>query len=106
MTTTTELSDEVQELVWALIDEQATDGQIYRLEELLLENKEARQIYVMCMQMHADLHYLLGGHRFQLPAVLQKVTEPRKAAKPKTPLPVVEFPAVPTNATMPDGMLS
>ncbi len=112
MNTTTELSDEVQELVWALIDEQATDDQIEHLEELLLENKDARQVYVMCMQMHADLHYLLGGYRNKLPAaVLQAVeakksAEQQKAAKKKTPLPVFEFPAIPLNVPMPESMVS
>ncbi len=60
---TTDLLDEVQELVWALVDEQATEEQAQRLERLLLDNREARQIYITCMQMHADLHYLLGGKK-------------------------------------------
>jgi hypothetical protein len=61
MVTMNDLTDEVQELVWALIDEQATDDQIRRLEVLLLHSVEARRIYTRCMQMHADLRYLFAG---------------------------------------------
>jgi hypothetical protein len=63
MTKTTDLNTEVQELAWAMIDEHASDQQVRRLEELLLQSSEARQTYVECMQMHADLYYLLGGKR-------------------------------------------
>lgn len=89
---------EVQELVWALIDEQATDTQVARLEQLLLENDEARRTYVMCMQMHADLHFLLGGRQMELPLVIEqakkaeaaKVEQPKKA---RTPLPALDLPS-------------
>ena len=50
--------EEVQDLVWALVDEQATDEEIRRLEDLLASDEE-RRIYVMCMQMHSDLRFLL-----------------------------------------------
>jgi hypothetical protein len=52
---------EVQDLAWTLLDEQATDKQIGRLEELLLTSNEARRIYVSCIQLHVDLHDLLGS---------------------------------------------
>jgi hypothetical protein len=58
MTETPNLATEVQDLVWALVDNEATDGQISRLEELLLKSAAARRTYVMCMAMHADLHFL------------------------------------------------
>jgi hypothetical protein len=67
MNTTEELLDEVQELTWMMIDDQATDDDVERLERLLLENDEARKVYVNCIQMHVDLQYLLGGKRFTLP---------------------------------------
>ena len=60
MMQTVNLADEVQELVWALVDNEATDSQVGRLEELLLESAKARRLYVSCMQMHADLLNLLG----------------------------------------------
>lgn len=90
---------EVQELVWALIDEQATDSEVTRLEQLLLESDEARRTYVMCMQMHADLHFLLGNRKLSLPAVIeqaQKAEQPAKADAPKkanAPLPLVDLPS-------------
>jgi len=55
-----DLRAEVQELVWTLVNEQATPEQISRLEELLANHEEARQAYVMCIQMHADLQCLFN----------------------------------------------
>jgi len=93
---------EVQELVWALIDEQATETQVARLEQLLLENDEARRTYVMCMQMHADLHFLLGNRQLVLPAVIEqaKKAETAKAEQPKKakmPLPSLDLPSPATS---------
>lgn len=89
---TDEPLDEVQELVWALVDDQATEAEIHHLEELLLESDEARQTYVMCMQMHADLHFLLGP-KPQLPDVLRKILDADKPKPSKTPLPLVDMPS-------------
>jgi len=107
-----DMSDEVQELVWALIDEQATEEQVQRLEQLLLDNREARQIYIACMQMHADLHYLLGGKKFELPEALkeamaakqsqQQTSAAAKAPQQGAPLPLVDLPIPPTG--MPNSM--
>jgi len=89
-----ELLNEVQELVWALIDDQATVEQVRRLEQLLLENEEARRTYITCMQLHADLHYLLGGKRhIPLPAELEQVAAGRQKSPTPTPLSLVDFPA-------------
>ncbi|MEN6452573.1 MAG: hypothetical protein ABFC96_18945 [Thermoguttaceae bacterium] len=96
-----DLSDEVQELVWALVDDAATDEQVRRLEELLLENQEARQIYVTCMQMHADLQCLLGAKPPKLTAPGGKPTTPtHRAAKPRPPLPIVELPTPPASVPL------
>ena len=51
------VTDEIEGLVWSLVDEQATDDGASRLAKLLLERPDARQIYVTCMQMHASLCY-------------------------------------------------
>jgi hypothetical protein len=67
------LAAEVQELVCAVVDGQATDSQLSRMEELLRDDPQARQIYLDCMQMHADLSALLGD-------------------KPAAPLPVASLP--------------
>ena len=87
-----DLTNEVQGLVWALVDDQASDDQVRRLEELLLENQQARHIYVMCMQMHADLHYLLSGKQPRLPIPLQKAGKATGGQKSPSPLPIIELP--------------
>ena len=78
------LAAEVQEIVWALVDDHVTDEQIGRLEKLIAESDEARGTYVRCMQMHADLHHLLGKQR---PAAFPPGTS-------GPPLPITDLPAV------------
>jgi hypothetical protein len=101
MNETIDLKAEVQELAWAVIDEQATDSQIRRLEGLLLENGEARRTYVECIQMHADLHYLLGGKRAKRPAERNN----KKSAKRTSPLEALRVTPSP-NVPLCDGLLS
>jgi hypothetical protein len=106
MDETNDLATEVQELAWAMVDEQATDGQIHRLEELLLEDHEARRVYVMCMQMHSDLHYLLGGKQPRLPAAIEEaIKAERKKARPAA-LPIVDLPPVIANVPFVDRFAS
>jgi hypothetical protein len=69
-----------------LVDEYATDNQVQRLEKLLLENEDARRTYMMCMQMHADLHFLLSGEKSRLAATLEELIEAETAAQsPQSP---------------------
>jgi hypothetical protein len=51
--------ERVQELTWALLDEQSTDDEKSLLENALLSDVQARATYVGCVQLHADLmaHY-------------------------------------------------
>jgi hypothetical protein len=92
MHTTEDLLNEVQELTWALIDDQATDKDVARLEELLVAHNEARQTYVECMRLHTDLHFFFGPPP-RLPQVLEKVLASKEKTPPKTePLPIVNFP--------------
>lgn len=106
MNETDEVMSEVQELVWSLIDDQATEMQVHRLEELLLEDEEARKTYVMCMQMHADLHFLLGGRPMQLPEAVTKPQQPEKPKKTRTPLPLVNLPPVGSTLSVSDAFSS
>lgn len=106
MNETDEAMSEVQELVWSLIDDQATETQVHRLEELLLEDEEARKTYVMCMQMHADLHFLLGGRPMRLPEAVTKLQQPEKAKKTRTPLPLVNLPPVGSTLSVSDAFTS
>jgi hypothetical protein len=45
----------VQELTWALIDEQIESGELQLLESLLLSDDAARHEYINCVQLHTDL---------------------------------------------------
>ncbi len=74
------LKREVQDLVWAVVDEYATESQVRRLEQLVLTNEEARRTYVTCMQMHADLCLLLGGKSFQPKLPKDKPVQRKKSA--------------------------
>ena len=49
------ISERIQELTWALLDEQITDDEFGLLDNLLLSDDKARQSYVGCVQLHADL---------------------------------------------------
>jgi len=51
--------ERVQELTWALVDEHITDDEMTLLESLLLSDDQARQRYIDCTRLHADLtlHY-------------------------------------------------
>ena len=47
--------ERVQELAWALVDEQITEGELALLDNLLSRDEKARATYIECVQMHADL---------------------------------------------------
>ena len=49
------ISDRVQELTWALLDEQINDDEFVLLDNLLLSDEKARGSYLGCVQLHADL---------------------------------------------------
>lgn len=45
----------VQELTWALIDDQIESGEFQLLESMLLSDDAARGEYIHCVQLHTDL---------------------------------------------------
>jgi hypothetical protein len=49
------ITDRVQELTWALLDEQVNADEFRLLENLLLSDDKARDTYIGCVQLHADL---------------------------------------------------
>ncbi len=49
------VSERVQELSWALLDEQINDDEFLLLDNLLLSDEKARDSYIGCVQLHADL---------------------------------------------------
>jgi len=99
-----DLAAEVQDLVWALVDEQATDGQIHRLEELLLDNDDARRVYWSCMQMHGELYALLSGRQMRLPAVVESAVKQCERKK-SLPLSVASFPPVTISVPLVDAAM-
>lgn len=53
------IRERVQELTWALLDEEITDDEKSLLDTLLLSDDNARRCYLECVMLHADLltHY-------------------------------------------------
>jgi hypothetical protein len=53
------IQERVQELTWALLDEEISDDEMSLLDSLLLSDDQARKRYVDCVGLHADLmmHY-------------------------------------------------
>ena len=49
------IAGRVQELSWALLDEQINDDEFRLLENLLLSDDKCRDSYIGCVQLHADL---------------------------------------------------
>jgi hypothetical protein len=47
--------ERVQELTWALLDEDISDDEMSLLDTLLLTGESARSRYVECVQLHTDL---------------------------------------------------
>jgi hypothetical protein len=45
----------VQELTWALLDDQINADEFTELDNALLNDVQARQTYVGCVQLHRDL---------------------------------------------------
>ncbi len=49
------VNERVQELTWALVDEQINDDEMRLLDNLLLSDETARETYIGCVQLHTDL---------------------------------------------------
>src|SRR4051812_38758288 len=71
--------DRTYELAWALFDEQISDAEMAELEGLLRGEKTARESYIRCVQLHADLASHFAG-----------AAKSAKASDPKKP-PVLGF---------------
>jgi hypothetical protein len=56
MPLTEKAAAEVQNLTWALADEMIAPDEVKRLETILLDDADARKLYIECMQLQADLH--------------------------------------------------
>ncbi len=49
------IQERVQELTWALVDEEIDHDETRLLENLLISDDQARATYVSCVQLHVDL---------------------------------------------------
>ena len=47
--------ERVQELTWALLDDEIAEDEVSLLDTLLLTGESARNRYVECVQLHTDL---------------------------------------------------
>jgi hypothetical protein len=47
--------EQLQELTWAMLDEQINDNEFHLLDTLLLSDEIARDSYISCVQLHAVL---------------------------------------------------
>ena len=50
-----EFEQEIEQVVWALLDGQLSAREKQRFEEILAGSEEARLVYLNCLQMHGDL---------------------------------------------------
>ncbi|HVT29480.1 MAG TPA: hypothetical protein VHE81_15800 [Lacipirellulaceae bacterium] len=55
------VAERIQELTWDLFDEQISDDEFRLLENLLLSDATARQSYLACVQLQADLMSHFGS---------------------------------------------
>jgi hypothetical protein len=57
--------DRVQQLTWALLDEQISDDEFAQLNSTLLRDDKSRESYLNCVQLHADLmaHFAAPSER-------------------------------------------
>ena len=53
--------DRVRELTWDLLDEQISNDEFRLLENLLLSDRKARDTYLGCVQLQADLMSHFAG---------------------------------------------
>ena len=51
------------ELSWALLDDHISDAEFAEFERLLLGDETARETYVRCAHLHADLAWLYRASR-------------------------------------------
>ena len=49
------LVDQIEQLVWSLLDDQISISQLQRLETVIRDDPVARATYLDCVRMHVDL---------------------------------------------------
>jgi hypothetical protein len=86
--------ERVQELTWALLDEDISDDEMSLLDTLLLTGDKARDRYIECIQLHTDLmaHYAepktaaggVGGSKSPVLSFLNAGSSPNEMPSPRT----------------------
>jgi hypothetical protein len=54
------VQERVEELTWAMVDEQIRDDELRLLDTLLLSDDAARETYLGCVQLHVDLMHFFA----------------------------------------------
>jgi len=60
--------ERVEELTWAMVDEQINAGEFELLDSLLLSDDAARETYIGCVQLHVDLMHHFADSSAKAPA--------------------------------------
>jgi len=82
--------DQLTELIWSLVDETIDEKQMAQLEDLLKHDPQAREIYIRCMALHADLHTI-----FDRNASDSKMANVLAQVPTAPPAPAPQFDSVP-----------
>ena len=86
----TTVLERVQELTWALLDQDISDDEMSLLDTLLLTGDKARDRYVECIQLHTDLmaHYAepktASGSKSPVLSFLNAGSSPIEMPSPRT----------------------
>jgi hypothetical protein len=70
-------TEHVQALTWALLDDLITEEEMSELGNRLTNDDHARQEYIRCIQLHADLQSAFAGHSSSITNI---------STAPKTPV--------------------
>jgi hypothetical protein len=62
--------DRVEELTWAMLDDQISEHEFEQLNRTLLSDNKSRDSYLQCVQLHADLM----AHFAETPCVAKRAT--------------------------------
>ncbi len=59
---------QAEELIWSLLDDNLPEDDVPRLEEMIKEHENVRELYLDCVQLHTDLtgHYA-GAAKLNIP---------------------------------------
>lgn len=59
------LLEQAEEMIWNLLDDNLPEGEVKVLESMIQEHDQVRELYLDCVQLHADL----SGHFGKSPKI-------------------------------------